>query len=93
MPELRNRTTPLVALQCTCAEIVIKTTQARGTIQEASDTAVEMNEIEQPSVPGDRAHPAEIFEVDETQPWRRAVALLHHQVGLLQIKRVKPRVM
>src|ERR1700746_3897025 len=82
LPKLRNGAPPLVPVQGSCAEIVIKTSQPGGTIQEASDTAVEMNQIEQSPVPGDRAHPAEILEVDETQPRRRAVALLHHQVGL-----------
>jgi hypothetical protein len=45
LPELRNGAPPLVALQRACAEIVVKTAQPRGTIQEASDTAVEMNQI------------------------------------------------
>src|SRR5690349_15073935 len=66
------------------SSISVQEIEARRARHEASDAAVEMDQVQHPAAPSGIAGAAEIFQIEKIEP-RHAAEFGDHDVGLLQI--------
>src|SRR5271166_2908813 len=70
-------------------EVGVKKIEARRAAEKPADAAIEMNEVQNSPIPRDARGAAEILEVDKVHVEAAGFVFFDHDVGLLQVARVK----
>ena len=72
------------------AQVGVEKIEPRRATEKSTDAAIEMHQVQHSAIPRDFGGAAEVLEVNEIHVEAARLVVLDHEVGLLQVARVKP---